>query len=157
MVDIISNPELNKFLMQLKMVIYEILRLYPGVVTVSRQALKDVKLGNLDVPKDVNVWITLLALHRDPEFWGPDANEFNPERFVDGVSGACKSSHAYIPFGVGARVCPGQILALTELKVLFAMILSKFKLTVSPNYRHAPKFGLLLVPENGVNILVQKI
>ena len=139
------------------MVIQEILRLYPGVAFVSRQALQDLKLGDTCVPKGVNIWIWMLALHRDPELWGPDADKFNPERFANGVSGACKSPQAYIPFGVGTRVCPGQNLAITELKVLFAMVVSKFSLDVSPNYRHSPRYGLLVEPEHGVNLLVKNI
>ena len=85
----------------LKMVIQEVLRLYPGVAFVSRQALKDVKLGDILVPKGVNIWIWIPALHQDPELWGSDAEKFNPERFANGILGACKSPNAYIPFGVG--------------------------------------------------------
>ncbi|KAJ9188995.1 hypothetical protein P3X46_000338 [Hevea brasiliensis] len=141
----------------LKMVIQEVLRLYPAVTLATREAMQDVKLGDLQVPKGMGIWIWLLSLHRDPELWGPDADIFNPERFINGVTGACKSSQAYIPFGLGARVCPGQNLAVIELKVFFAVILSKFKFTISPNYQHSPTYGLLLEPEHGVNLLIQKI
>ncbi|KAG6759567.1 hypothetical protein POTOM_036050 [Populus tomentosa] len=141
----------------LKMVILEVLRLYPPVALVSRRALQDVKLGDTQIPKGVNIWIWAPALHRDPDLWGPDADKFNPERFIDGVSGACKSSHAYIPFGVGARMCPGNKLGMMQLKVLLAMILSSFNLSISPNYRHSPTLGLLLEPEHGVNLVIQKI
>ncbi|XP_050229322.1 cytochrome P450 714C2-like [Mercurialis annua] len=141
----------------LKMVIQEVLRLYPGVAFVSREAIQDVKLGEINIPKGVGIWIWMMELHRDPELWGADADKFNPERFANGVSGACKSPQAYIPFGLGARVCPGQNLAVTELKVLFAMLLCNFKLTISPKYRHSPKFRLLLEPEHGVDLLIQKI
>ncbi|KAG8655392.1 cytochrome P450 714C2 isoform X2 [Manihot esculenta] len=141
----------------LKMVIQEVLRLYPGVTLVSREAVQDVKLGDLKVPKGMGIWIWLLALHRDPEYWGADADMFNPQRFINGAKEACKSSQAYLPFGLGARVCPGENLALTELKVLFAIILSNFKFTISPKYQHSPSYGLLLEPEYGVNLLIQKI
>lgn len=126
------------------MVSQEVLRLYPGVAFVSWEALKDVKLGNLHVPKGVNMWIWLLALHRDPELWGPEANKFNPGRFASGISRACKCPHAYIPFGVGVRMCPGQSLAVLEIKVMFALILANFTLSLSCSYRNVPNFGLLL-------------
>ncbi|KAB5538120.1 hypothetical protein DKX38_015653 [Salix brachista] len=141
----------------LKMVVLEVLRLYPAVAVVSRRALQDVKLCDMQVPKGVNMWIWAPALHRDPDLWGPDADKFNPGRFVDGVSGACKSSHAYIPFGVGARVCPGKKLGMIQMEVLFAMILSNFNLSISPSYRHSPTLGLLLEPEHGVHLVIQKI
>ena len=142
---------------QLKMVIQEVIRLYPGAVFVARRAMEDLKFGDTCVPKGVDIWIWTLALHRDPELWGLDADKFNPERFANGVFGACKYPQAYIPFGVGARMCPGQNLAMTELKVLFALVISNFSLNISPNYRHSPRFGLLLEPEHGVNLLIKKI
>ncbi|WJZ97390.1 hypothetical protein VitviT2T_015998 [Vitis vinifera] len=141
----------------LKMVIQEVLRLYPGVAFVSRQTLKDVKLGDILVPKGVNIWIWIPALHQDPELWGSDAEKFNPERFANGISGACKSPNAYIPFGVGTRMCPGQNLAITEMKILFTIILSHFSLSISPNYLHSPRLNLLLEPEYGVNLIIRKI
>ncbi|XWS28867.1 hypothetical protein CRYUN_Cryun25bG0108400 [Craigia yunnanensis] len=122
---------------------------------VSRQALQNVKLGHAEIR--VNIWLWLLELHFDPKFWGPDAEKFNPERFAIVISRECKSSQAYIPFGVGARICPGQSLAMIELQVLFAIILSNFSFTISPSYRHSPQYALLIEPEFGVNLLVQKI
>ncbi|KAF3435125.1 hypothetical protein FNV43_RR22212 [Rhamnella rubrinervis] len=141
----------------LEMVVQEVLRLYPAIIFVSRQALKDIKIGETCIPKGVNIWIWLLELHRDPQLWGSDALQFNPERFANGVSGACKCPQAYLPFGVGSRVCPGQSLALVELKILFASIVSNFNLSVSPKYVHSPAYGLLLHPKQGVHLLVQKI
>lgn len=45
------------------MVIQEMHRLYPGVAFVSRQALKDVQLGDSLVPKGVNTWIWMPTVH----------------------------------------------------------------------------------------------
>ncbi|MBA0594625.1 cytochrome P450 714C2 [Gossypium raimondii] len=141
----------------LKMVVLEVLRLYPATAFVSRQALTNLKLGDVEIPKGVNIWLGMLELHTNPNFWGADSEKFNPERFADGISKACKSNQAYIPFGLGARVCPGQSLAMTQLQVLFAVILSNFNLTMSPTYRHSPQYALLIKPEFGVNLLIRKI
>ncbi|KAL0435167.1 UNVERIFIED_CONTAM: cytochrome [Sesamum radiatum] len=142
---------------QLTMVINESLRLYPPVTVVSREAFKDMKFGNIDVPKGMNVWTYVLTSHTDPEIWGPDAYEFNPERFANGITGACKFPHLYMPFGVGPRVCLGQNLALVELKVLIALILSNFSFTLSPSYIHSPALSLVIEPGNGVNLCVKKL
>ncbi|XVF68717.1 hypothetical protein PTKIN_Ptkin11bG0024000 [Pterospermum kingtungense] len=155
--DGILNFDMLHKMKALKMVVLEVLRFYPVTAFVSRQALQNVKLGEVEIPKGVNIWLWLLELHFDPKHWGPDAQKFSPERFANGISRACKSSQAYIPFGVGARVCPGQSFAMTELQVLFAIILSKFSLTISPSYCHSPRYALLIEPEFGVNLLVQKI
>jgi hypothetical protein len=61
------------------MVIHESLRLYPPVPVVFREALEDLKFGDIHVPKGFIVWTLLVTLHQDPDIWGPDAKEFNPE------------------------------------------------------------------------------
>jgi cytochrome P450 len=142
---------------QMTMVINESLRLYPPVPVVSREALRDMKFGDINVPKGVIVWTLLVALHQDPDIWGPDANNFNPERFSNGVSGACKLPYVYMPFGVGPRKCLGQNFAMAELKILLALIVSNFSLSLSPKYRHSPALRLVIEPEHGVNLLVKSL
>ncbi|XP_061348757.1 cytochrome P450 714C2-like [Gastrolobium bilobum] len=142
---------------QLTMVIHESLRLYPPVSVMSREAFKDMKFGDIDVPKGVNLWTMVLTLHTNPDVWGADAYKFNPERFANGTMGACNLPHLYMPFGAGPRVCLGQNLAMAELKMLIALILSKFSFTLSPKYIHSPAISLLLEPEHGVHLLVKKL
>jgi len=147
----------KSFAMQLNMVIHESLRLYPPVAVVSREAFKEMKFGGITVPKGVNVWTMVLTLHTDPEVWGPDAYRFNPDRFAKGITGACKLPHLYMPFGVGPRMCLGQNLAIAELKILIALILSQFSLSLSPKYIHSPALRLVIEPERGVDLLIKTL
>ncbi|RDX75677.1 Cytochrome P450 714C2, partial [Mucuna pruriens] len=153
------TPDFNMLckMKQLTMVIHESLRLYPPVSVISRQALKDMKFGNIDVPKGLNLWIMVATSHTNPAIWGDDAYKFNPERFTNGTIGACKMPHMYMPFGVGPRVCLGQNLAMVELKMLIALILSNFTFSLSPRYIHSPTLKLLMEPEHGVHLLVKKL
>ena len=139
------------------MAINESLRLYPPVSVVSREALKDMKFGDIKIPQGVNVWTLVTTLHTDPEIWGPDSYKFNPDRFANGITGACKLPHLYVPFGVGPRVCLGQNLALVELKILISMILANFSFSISPRYKHSPALHLVIEPGNGVDLLVKKL
>jgi len=91
------------------------------------------------------------------ELWGPDANQFNPERFAKGVSGACKHPHMYMLFGFGPRTCLGQTFTMVQLKTLLAMILSKYKVSPSPKHRHSVELRLLLGPKYGVHLVVEKV
>ncbi|EEF30574.1 cytochrome P450, putative [Ricinus communis] len=116
----------------LNMVIQESLRLYGPAVIAGREAFDDMKMADLTVPKGTYIWVLIPALHRDPENWGPDANEFKPERFAGGTIEACKHPQSYIPFGLGSRVCLGQTFAMLELKILLSLILSDFSFSLSP-------------------------
>ncbi|MED6143785.1 hypothetical protein PIB30_009287 [Stylosanthes scabra] len=102
----------------LNMVIQETMRLYPAAAFVSRSALQDIELKGILIPKGMNIEISVPILMQDPEIWGHDSHKFNPERFSNGILGACRFPQAYLPFGLGARVCAGQHLAMTELKFL---------------------------------------
>ncbi|XP_054781984.1 cytochrome P450 714A1-like [Prosopis cineraria] len=148
-----SLPNLKK----MTMVIHESLRLFPPGPFLSREAYEDIQIGNLLVPKGVCLWVLIPMLHRDPVIWGPDANEFQPERFNDGVSKACKFPNAYVPFGVGNRLCLGKYFAMVELKVVPALIISRFSFSLSPNYKHSIVYRISLQPEYGVPLIVQRI
>lgn len=143
---------------QLTMVIQETLRLYPPGVFVVREALEDIRLKDIVIPKGVNIQIPIAMLHQMPSLWGPhDAHKFNPERFQNGVVGASNTRHAYIPFGVGSRICVGQHLAMLELKVILCLILSKFCFSLSPAYQHSPTFRMVVEPKHGVRLHVRKL
>lgn len=155
--DSYSSFLLVNFVMQLTMVIHETLRLYcPGIILV-KETMTDIKLGEINVPKGVILWTSIPALHRDPENWGPDADEFKPERFKNGVSEACEYPQAYVPFGYGSRLCLGQTFAMMEMKIVLALVLSRFSFALSPEYRHSPVFRMVLVPEHGMRLVVRKI
>ncbi|KHN24705.1 Cytokinin hydroxylase [Glycine soja] len=127
------------------------------VVVASRKAFKDLKFGNIDVPKGLSIWVMVVTLHTNLDIEGDDAYKFNPERFSNGTIGACKLPHMYMPFGVGPRVCLGQNLAMVELKMLIALILSKFIFSLSMRYVQSPTLRLLMEPEHGVHLLVKKL
>ncbi|KAL0312176.1 UNVERIFIED_CONTAM: cytochrome [Sesamum radiatum] len=153
----IPDIDMLRKMKKLHMVIQETMRLYPPAPTLAREAFKDVKIGNIRVPKGVNVWTMVTALHTDTALWGADALEFKPQRFENGIAGACKSPNAYIPFGFGQRVCVGQHLAMVELKMLMALILTNFSFTLSLNYVHSPVMKTIIEPKHGVQIMVKKL
>ncbi|CAI0438428.1 unnamed protein product [Linum tenue] len=145
----------------LTMVIQETLRLYPPAVFVVREALEDIKFKHITIPKGMNVQVPISIVQQDPELWGPDAHLFNPERFAGGILGATTTTSggaqaAYIPFGVGPRVCVGQHFAMMELKVILSLILLNFRFSISPSYVHSPGFALVVQPANGVWLLIER-
>jgi cytochrome P450 len=140
----------------LTMVIQETLRLFPLGAFILREALHDMKLQNMHVPKGTVIQITIPMLHHDLDVWGPDADVFNPNRFANGISGACKYPHMYAPFGFGPRTCAGQNLAMVELKIVLSLLLMRFSFDLSPSYVHSPAHRLTVEPEHDVPLIVKK-
>jgi len=139
------------------MIVNESLRLYPPTIATIRRAKGDVELGKLKIPCGTELLIPILAVHHDQATWGSDANEFNPGRFSNGVSRAARHPFAFIPFGLGARTCVGQNLALLQTKLTLAIMLSRFTFKLAPSYRHAPTVLMLLYPQYGAPIIFQPI
>ncbi|XP_028796131.1 cytochrome P450 72A68-like [Neltuma alba] len=140
------------------MIMYEALRLYPPIAWAERCTEKDMKLGNLSIPKGVRISLPIIMMHHDERFWGDDAKEFKPDRFSKGISNASKgSSVAFFPFGWGPRICIGQNFAFLEAKTVFSLILQRFSFELSPTYAHAPMTVLTLQPQHGVQVILHKL
>ncbi|MFS7932622.1 putative cytochrome P450 [Helianthus anomalus] len=138
----------------LKDVINESLRLYPPAPILLRRVLEDMKLGDLELPKGLCVWIPVLAIHHSKEIWGEDVNEFKPDRFAQlkGYEGSF-----FLPFGGGPRNCVGRAFAIDEAKIILAMLISKFQFTISDSYKHAPVTLITLKPKYGVQVWLQPL
>ncbi|KZV38335.1 hypothetical protein F511_24094 [Dorcoceras hygrometricum] len=140
------------------MIIYETLRLYSPVTTITRRIQRQTELGKYQLPANVNLLIPPQALHRNPEIWGQDAHMFKPERFSEGLAKSTNgNSMAFLPFGSGPRMCVGMNFAHNEAKIALSMILQRYKFTLSPNYIHSPNVVLTMQPQNGVKILLQPL
>ncbi|KAI3463379.1 hypothetical protein Pfo_020042 [Paulownia fortunei] len=144
-------------LKMLGMILNESLRLYPPAVAMIRRAKTNVQLGGLHIPRGTEILIPILAVHHDPALWCHDAQEYNPARFSTGVAHAAKHPMAFMPFGLGARQCIGQNLAVLQAKLAIAMILQRFSFELAPNYQHAPSVLMLLHPQHGAPIVFRRL
>ncbi|KAI3671912.1 hypothetical protein L1987_87109 [Smallanthus sonchifolius] len=142
----------------MNMVINESLRLYPPAITVTRKVDREIKLGNLNLPARLNIFISILALHHSSEIWGKDVHCFRPERFANGVAKATKNNAAaFLPFGMGPRTCVGLNFTTNEAKVALSMILQRYRFTLSDNHVHYPADVFILIPKNGVLVILHPI
>ncbi|KAL0935909.1 N-alkane-inducible cytochrome P450 [Colletotrichum truncatum] len=114
----------------LRYVMQETLRLFPPIATNSRMANKDCVIpvgGGPDgrspmfVAKNNVVTYSTFVMHRRPELFGSDAEEFIPERWE-----TFRPGWEYLPFNGGPRVCPGQKFALTESSYTIARLLHAY-------------------------------
>jgi len=107
---------------------HETMRLRPVAPILSAQAKKDVIVAGIRVPAGTVV-INLMRRDGVNESHVPRAAAFEPQRWMsDGGSGAMASSarRTSMPFGAGPRICPGRYLALLEMKMAMAVLLSRF-------------------------------
>ncbi|KAK7401114.1 hypothetical protein VNO78_12429 [Psophocarpus tetragonolobus] len=138
------------------MVLHEVLRLYPPLSYLQRYTQCETKIRSMTIPKGVEIQLPLMLLHYDERYWD-NPEEFNPERFSNGVSKSYHDQIAFYPFGWGPRICLGQNFALIEAKLALAMILQYFSFQLSPSYAHAPCHRVTLKPQHGAPIIIHSI
>ncbi|KAF2127396.1 cytochrome P450 [Dothidotthia symphoricarpi CBS 119687] len=119
----------------LRAVSRESLRIIPSVPLVRREASKDTTILDYVIPAGTSVIPMAWVLHRSTSEWGPDAAEFNPERWLQPgqeATGGAKSTFSDLSFSTGPRSCIGEGFAKGEALALLAAIVGKFELELAP-------------------------
>ncbi|XP_074445498.1 cytochrome P450 2U1 [Larus michahellis] len=116
-------------------------------LSIPRMASETAVLQGYTIPKGSVIVPNLWSVHRDPNIWEkPD--EFQPSRFLD-ENGQLIKKEAFIPFGMGKRVCMGEQLAKMELFLIFASLMQSFTFLYPENAAKPSmdgRFGLTLAP-----------
>ncbi|CAK9872768.1 unnamed protein product [Sphagnum jensenii] len=111
----------------------ESVRLYPPVPFDSKLEMEeDTWPDGTHIPKDSVVAYAPYAMGRMEQLWGSDCLEFKPERWLDdnGVFQP-QSPYKYAVFQAGQRVCLGKELAMLQMKLLVATLVSHFTIAMS--------------------------
>ncbi len=126
----------------------EVLRLYPPVSFITRIALKDDVIGREKISAGGLVVISPWLLHRHRKFWRhPDL--FKPDRHLPGRMSRA-AGLAYMPFGLGPRVCTGAAFATTESVLILAEICRRFDLEALSPGRVMPVGKLTTRPKEPI-------
>lgn len=128
----IPSHDSIKNLKYLNAVIYEILRLFPASIGgILRQTTKDTVIDGYLIPKDTSVSASIWSVHKSKEIWGPDADDFVPERWLNPENLPIKG--CFYGFGAGSRYCIGVNFAWMEMRLLLASLLLNFKFEMVKN------------------------
>ena len=117
----------------------ETMRLAPPIWIVERHALGDDQVSGYDVPKGASITIPTYTMHRHRDFWD-EPDRFNPDRLID----ADLHPAAYIPFGIGPRVCIGKEFALMEARIIASVLLPKLRFSLASDATHEPEATITL-------------
>ncbi|CAI0379886.1 unnamed protein product [Linum tenue] len=127
----------------------ETMRMFPPIFGGFRNALKDIEFEGYLIPKGWQVfWATGLT-HMDQTIF-PEPERFDPTRFENTTS---VPPYCYIPFGGGARICPGYEFAKVEILVAIHYIVTQFtwKMCADNRFSRDP----MPVPTKGLPIKIE--
>lgn len=129
----------------------EAMRLYPPTWLYVRVAVTpDVLPGGQRVAPGEKVYLAPYTLHRHPD-WYPDAERFDPERFLPDAVRA-RPRFTYFPFGGGARQCLGEPFARMEARVLMRALLQRFRLEPLTAAVVPLRASIVLEPRGGLPV-----
>ncbi|WP_138500691.1 cytochrome P450 [Nostoc sp. PA-18-2419] len=130
----------------------EALRIYPTqVVTFPRLVESPIEVMGYELSPGTVTRGCIYLTHQRQDLY-PQPQEFKPERFLERQY----SPYEFLPFGGGARRCPGEVLALFEMKLVLATILCRYQLALADEQRvEKPKaIGVNYPPASGLKMVM---
>nr|BBG43598.1 cytochrome P450 [Ascotis selenaria] len=139
----------------LERVIKESMRLYTVVPIIARNIEKDIYLPKCGVtlPAGSGAVVGAFAVHRSKAVWGPDVDEFDPDRFLPERS-VNRHPAAFLPFSYGTRNCIGRNFGMLIMKSILSSVVRGYK--IEADDIGPLKIEMLLFPIKGHQIKVSK-
>ena len=141
-------------LVETRAVIDEANRLYPPITAISRVAIGRDELAGEPIKPGTMIVIAPYVLHRHRALWKKPDN-FDPNRF-SGDARETIDRFAYLPFGVGPRICIGASFALQEASIVIGTIMRHFTLELVPGFTPWPVQKVTLRPKSGLPMIVRR-
>lgn len=128
----------------------ETLRLYPPVGFLPRESAVPATLRGQAVAAGCPVLVAPWVMQRHRKLWRePDA--FDPDRFRREEDAAAIAG-AYLPFGMGPRVCLGAAMAIQEGVLVLASLVRAYRFTPLADYPAAPYAKLTIRSEHPIRV-----
>lgn len=130
----------------------EALRLYPPVPFFTRELSSPTPMRDWLMRKGSLVVVSPWLIHRHRQFWkNPDS--FIAKRFARGQKDKI-DKRAYLPFGIGPRVCPGAAFALMEGPLILASLFQRFEFEIEAHPDLRPVCRLTTRPSHPIYIRI---
>lgn len=114
----------------LQAIIKEGLRIWPPVTGLMSKVVPPGgdTFNSIFIPEGTEVGYSAWGVFRNTRFWGPDANEFNPERWLRNEPQKLKEMEDTLAliFGYGKYGCLGKGVAMVELNKIFVEVSETF-------------------------------
>ncbi|KAF9047143.1 cytochrome P450 [Hymenopellis radicata] len=158
--DRMPKPSDKRSLPYIQATLVEVLRWeFIGPIGVAHRSMKDDWYNGYFIPEGTFCFSNVTAMNREPQFYGSDADDFNPSRFLNdkgefelkpGMRG-----DGHVTYGFGPRICLGRLVANDTLFITFACALWAMKMMppkddagkpILPDYKNVIAEGLVIHP-----------
>lgn len=132
----------------------EVLRLYPPVPMMVREATRSENFRGRSVLPGAQLVLSPWHLHRHERLWD-DPDTFDPDRWQR-PSVREVARDAYMPFSAGPRVCPGAGFAMIEGVAMLAALVSRLHFAPAAGPLPIPQAQLTVRSRDGIRLVVTR-
>ncbi|MFM9901219.1 MAG: cytochrome P450, partial [Polaromonas sp.] len=132
----------------------ETLRLFPPVGFIARESTQTCPMRDKTVGQGASVVVSPWLIQRHRDLWD-DPDAFNPDRYANDASRE-SLKNAYLPFGMGPRVCMGAAFALQEAVLILSSVARHYHLEAVPGHVPQPVGRLTIRSDNGVRLTLHR-
>lgn len=150
----VLQPDHLKQLVYTRRVLDEVIRLYPPIPVIVRQAQRADVIGGLRVPRRAIVIVSPYVVHRHRRLWS-DPDVFDPDRFQEDKSMG-RPRFAYIPFSAGPGVCTGSSFAMMQMMIVVAILARRYRFHLASHEPISAFGGISLQPRGGLWMRVER-
>jgi cytochrome P450 len=132
--------------------IQEVMRHRPVFLcTIPRVLQRDFEIAGTIFQPPAQLLGCIHLMHHDPQLYS-NPQSFTPERFLDDPPGL----HLWLPWGGGRKRCPGNHLAMFEMRAVLRAVLSKWEvLPVARSIETARWRSVIVTPGHGSRIILR--
>lgn len=128
-----------------------------GLLLQPRFAMIDDTIGGYRIRRGNLIGIPIYNLQRDPRWWGPDADSYEPMRFYDKEIVADRPNLAFLPFGAGPHRCFGAAMGYLEAQFLLTQIFQRFRIQTPPGWSPRHDSAVVWPVKDGVPAVLTKV
>jgi len=123
-----SLPEVLPFMHKTRAFVLELMRCYPVIPSILKEAISDISCSFGVIPKGSAVIVSIHGIHTNPMYW-QNPGEFCMDRFELNAS----HHETFWTFGLGSHACPGRMLAISEVMIVIALLMRRFCIVSQPS------------------------
>jgi cytochrome P450 len=139
----------------------EVLRFFPSVPLTLRIAAHDTEILGNPIPANTTIILSPWAVNVSKDLWGPDADTFNPDRWLkpgQANSGGAESNYSFLSFLHGPRSCIGKDFAKGEFACLLATWVGRFDMAFADkDFVLSIQGGVTTKPKGGLKIRMKAL
>ncbi|KAH7306139.1 cytochrome P450 [Rhexocercosporidium sp. MPI-PUGE-AT-0058] len=140
----------------LKACINESMRLHPSVALPMPRVVSEggATVSGVYFPEGYHIGINPAVIQYDKEVFGSDAEDFNPNRWLEGDT--AKMDRTMLQFGAGTRTCIGRNIALSQIYKLVPHVLRLFTIRLADPDKDLQTKNYWFNKQIGIRVLVKE-